>query len=138
MNLFSAFSAALTVALVYLILRKLGARRIPSIFGSLVLALTPLFWKQASIAEVYATSAVCLAFLLFTVLQWRETGDSRWLFLAGFLGGLSLGIHTAVALSAPAVLLYMIFRRPEANRLGPCCAGGIDRRSDVFYGFHLS
>ena len=107
-NLFSAFSAALTVALVYLILRKLGAWRIPAIFGSLVLALTPLFWKQASIAEVYATSAVCLAFLLFAVLQWRETGDSRWLFLAGVLGGLSLGIHTAVALSAPAVLLYMI------------------------------
>jgi hypothetical protein len=107
-NLFSAFCAALTVALVYLIIRKLGARMIPAIYGSLALALVPLFWKHASIAEIYTASAACLAFILFAVLHWKETNNPRWLFIAGLFGGLSLGIHTTVALAAPAILIYLL------------------------------
>ena len=107
-NLFSAFCAALTVALAYLIIRKLGGKTIPAIYGSLVLMLVPLFWKHASIAEIYAPSAACLAFILFAVLHWKETNNPRWLFTAGFMGGLSLGIHTTVALAAPAVMVYLI------------------------------
>ena len=107
-NLFSAFSAALTVTLVYLITRKLGAIYSAAIYGSLVLALMPLFWKHASIAEIYAPSAACLALVLFFVLQWKETNNPRWLFLAGLFGGLSLGIHTTVALSGIAILLFLL------------------------------
>jgi hypothetical protein len=107
-NLFSAFSAVLTVMLVYLITRKLGAIYAAAIYGSLVLALMPLFWKHASIAEIYAPSAACLALILFFVLQWKETSDPRWLFLAGLFGGLSLGIHTTVALSGLVILLYLL------------------------------
>ena len=107
-NLFSAFCAALTIAFVYLNTRRLGGMVLPAIYGSLALALTPLFWKHASIAEIYAPSAACLAFILFAVLHWKETNNSRWLFVAGLLGGLSLGIHTTVALAAPVVLIYLI------------------------------
>lgn len=107
-NLFSAFSAALTVALVYLITRKLDAIYAAAIYGSMVLALMPLFWKHASIAEIYAPSAACLVLVLFFVLQWKETNNPPWLFLAGFFGGLSLGIHTSVALSGIAILLYLL------------------------------
>jgi Protein O-mannosyl-transferase TMEM260-like len=106
-NLFSAFCAALSVALVYLIIRKLGGMFMSAIFGALTLALTPLFWKHASIAEIYAPSAACLAFILFGVLQWKETNNPRWLFITGLFGGLSLGIHTTVALSGIALLLYL-------------------------------
>lgn len=107
-NLFSAFSAALTVTLVYLITRKLGAIYAAAIYGSLALALMPLFWKHASIAEIYAPSAACLALVLFFVLQWKETNNPRWLFLAGLFGGLSLGIHTSVALSGIVILLFLL------------------------------
>jgi len=61
-NLFSAFCAALTIALVYLSIRKLDAGIVPAIFGAVSLGLTPLFWKHASIAEIYAPSVACLAF----------------------------------------------------------------------------
>ena len=107
-NLFSALSAALTVPLVYLITGKLGAMHISAVYGSLALMLTPLFWKHASIAEIYAPSAACLALVLFFVLQWKETNNSGWLFLAGLFGGLSLGIHTTVALSGIAILLFLL------------------------------
>lgn len=107
-NLFSAFCAALTVALVYLIIRKLDTGIVPAVFGSVTLALAPLFWKHASIAEIYAPSAACLASIFVAVLNWKETNKPRWLFIAGLFGGLSLGIHTTIALSGLAILFYLI------------------------------
>jgi hypothetical protein len=112
-NLFSAFCAALTVGLMYLTLRTLGALVIPSICGGLALALTSLFWKQASIAEIYAPSVTCLAFVLLTLFRWRDTNHPRWVFMAGLVGGLSLGIHTTVALSGIPVLLYLVLLHPD-------------------------
>ncbi|HEU0293691.1 MAG TPA: DUF2723 domain-containing protein [Anaerolineales bacterium] len=106
-NLFSAFCAALTIAFVYLSTRKLGAMAPTAIYGSLALALTPIFWKHASIAEIYTPSAACLAFILFAVLHWKETNNPRWVFVAGLLGGLSLGIHTTVALGGISILVYL-------------------------------
>ena len=107
-NLLSAFCAALTVAFVYLIIRKLVGMYVSAIFGALTLALTPLFWKHATIAEIYSLSAACLAFILFAMLQWKEINNPRWLFVAGLFGGLSLGIHTTIALSGIAILLYLV------------------------------
>jgi hypothetical protein len=107
-NLFSAFCAALTVGLVYLILRRIGAMSVAALYGSLALAFTSLFWKYASIAEVYAPSAACLALILLFVLQWKQTNDLHWLFLAGLLGGLSPGMHTTVALSGISILTYLL------------------------------
>ena len=106
-NLFSAVCAALTVGMVYLMIRRLGATYAAAAYGALTLAVIPLFWKYASIAEVYAPAASCLAVTLLFVLQWKETGNPRWLFFSGLFGGLSLGIHTTVALSGMAILLYL-------------------------------
>ncbi len=106
-NLLSAVAAALTIALVYLILRKLGTSQIPATLSVFFLAFAELFWKHASIAEIYTVSSACLAFILYSLLTWKETGNSRWLFVAGLVGGLSLGIHTTVALSTIAILIYL-------------------------------
>ena len=107
-NLFSAFCAALTVSLVYLSLRKLGAATVPALCGALIPALHPLFWKQASMAEVYTPAVAFLAFLLFSMFKWKETRQPRWLFAAGMCGGLSLGMHTMVALAGIPMLLYLL------------------------------
>jgi hypothetical protein len=107
-NLLSAVFAALTVSLVYLILRKLGALQIPAALSGFMLAFTDLFWKHASIAEVYAISAACLAFICYSIFTWKESNNPRWLFVAGFFGGLSFGIHTTIALSGIAILLYLL------------------------------
>lgn len=120
-NVFSAFCAALTVALLYLIGRSLGARILSAAFGSLTLALIPLFWKHASIAEIYTLSAACLAFILLAVFQWRQTENPRWLFAAGLAGGLSLGIHTTVALGAIPIIVFLALttrRRTDWQQAG--------------------
>jgi hypothetical protein len=106
-NLLSVFFGALTVTFVHLIARTLGAGSVSSVFASLLLALTPLFWKHATIAEIYALSSTCLAIILFALLTWDRSKKGYWLFIAGLFGGISLGIHFTVTLAALPVLLYL-------------------------------
>lgn len=107
-NLFSAIMGALTVAMVYLAGRLLVNYRILAFVGVAIFTLSPTFWSQAVIAEIYTAGAAFLAIILF-LLFWWDREDSAWmLFVAGLLGGLSLGVHMSVALLAPAVLIFLL------------------------------
>lgn len=112
-NLFSAFSASLTVALVYGVSVVLTGSRWAASSGALALAVSHTFWSQALIAEVYAPAAACLALVLLLVLTWHRCRDPRPLFLAGAVGGLGLGVHASVGLLglAVAALLAIDARR---------------------------
>jgi 4-amino-4-deoxy-L-arabinose transferase-like glycosyltransferase len=99
---------ALAVAAVYLSGRLLVEYRVLSVVGSAVLAISPTFWSQAVIAEIYTAGAAFLALILLALLWWDQEDNPRALFIAGLLGGLSLGVHMSVALLAPAVLLYLL------------------------------
>ena len=107
-NLLSAWAAALTLALLYLLGRSLGCRHIAALVGPLALGLCTLFWWHAVIAETYTMSALFITAVLLLVVRWRHTANWRYLFAAGVVGGLSLGVHTTVALTAPTVLLYLL------------------------------
>jgi hypothetical protein len=71
-NLFSAVAAAVAVALVYLVARRLVRRRLAALLGAAVLALSPIFWSQAVVAEVYALHAAFVGGLLWLALRWAE------------------------------------------------------------------
>lgn len=71
-NLLSAVAGALTVALVYLITRQLTRRRLPALLGALALAVSPVFWSQSVIAEVYTLNSTFVAALLWLVLRWAR------------------------------------------------------------------
>jgi hypothetical protein len=71
-NLMSAVAGALTVTLVYLVARELTRRQLPALLGALALAVSPVFWSQAIIAEVYTLSSVFVAALLWLVLRWAR------------------------------------------------------------------
>jgi len=107
-NLLSACAAALALALLYLLGRRLGCRRSAALVGPLALGVCHLFWWHAVMAEVYTLGAMFLAGVLLLLFTWRHTGNWRWLLAAGLLGGLSLGVHTTVMLAAPAVLIYLL------------------------------
>jgi 4-amino-4-deoxy-L-arabinose transferase-like glycosyltransferase len=106
-NLFSALMAALTVAGVYVAGRLLTGRRAMAAAGALALAVSPTFWSQAIIAEVYAPGAAFLIWILVALLWWDATNRPYALFAAGLLGGLSLGVHMSVALLVPAALVFV-------------------------------
>ena len=106
-NLASAIFAALTLALLYLLGRLLGGRRLAALLGVAALGLYHLFWWHAVIAESYTAATALLALVLLLLVTWRKTWNAWLLFWAGLAGGLALGIHTFVLLSAPAVLVYL-------------------------------
>jgi hypothetical protein len=112
-NLFSAFCAAGTVGMVYLSGRVLSRSRLGGAVAALALAVSSTFWSQAIIAEVYSAGSLFTSAILFFVLVWYETGKGRFLFIAGLLGGLSIGVHDTNLLFAPAILLLVLLGRSE-------------------------
>ncbi|MGD2205299.1 MAG: DUF2723 domain-containing protein [Anaerolineae bacterium] len=71
-NFLSAVAGALAVALVYLVARRLTRRRWPALVGALALAVSPVFWSQSIIAEVYTLNAAFVAGLLWLALRWAR------------------------------------------------------------------
>jgi hypothetical protein len=110
-NLMSAFSGALTVALLYPAIKALTpttmpqeARRLGAFVGPLIgLAVSPVFWSQATVAEVYTLNSAFVALLLALLLSASQLTD---LYLVAAVYGLSLTHHRTMALLAPAMLAY--------------------------------
>ncbi len=117
MNLFSAFWAALAVALVYPTVRVLLRQLFPSlgllfqrlvgILAAFTFAVTPTLWSQAVMAEVYGLHIFFTVLIFYLLLNWGEHGRARSLYLAALTFGLSLAHHSTTLLLAPAILVYV-------------------------------
>ena len=116
-NLFSALMGGLTVAGVYLSGRMLVKYRSLALIGAVALAVSPTYWSQAVIAEVYTTGSAFSIGIVLALLCWARNENSWTLFLAGLLGGLSLGVHMSVALLAPAVLLFILWHWRRGRKM---------------------
>lgn len=111
MNLFSAFWAAMTIALLYWLLVAVGRRVFPSesriapvaVLMALTFAVTPTFWSQATQAEVYTLNAafVVLLLLLCSGHVVRDEFVPAWCVL---IFGISLTHHRTTLLLLPALL----------------------------------
>ena len=124
-NLLSALAGAVTLAEVYLLGKVLTGKRLLSLAGPIILGINAIFWWQAVIAEVYTPGAAFTGGVLLLVVLWGKTSRPAYLFTAGLVGGLSLGIHTLVALAAPAVLLYLVLRKANRKAWLFALAGGL-------------
>lgn len=103
-NLFSAVCGAAAVAVLYLLLRRLGVRGAVAAATALTFAFTTAFWTQAVIAEVYTLHILFLASILTCLAQWRLGGSDRWLLGALALVALSFGNHLTTVLVLPGLL----------------------------------
>ncbi|CAM1361913.1 conserved membrane hypothetical protein [Tenacibaculum litopenaei] len=129
-NLISAFFGAITVAVVYLISRKIAYRQLTKkisnppqwlpeacgIVASLTLAFIHSFWVAATEAEVYTLSFLFMVVLWYTAIIWTETENplkaQRLLVLMSFLIGLSSCVHLInISISIPLSVLFITKRR---------------------------
>jgi hypothetical protein len=106
-NLVSAFFGALAVAQLYLLVRLLNSPRLAALSASIMLALAPMFWWRALVAESYTPAAAMIAAIWLCILLWRRTEKWIYLFFAGLAGGLSVGLHSTVVMTAASVLVTM-------------------------------
>ncbi len=133
-NLMSAFFGALAVTNTFIIVRLLTKSHVAAISASLVLALTEGFWWRALIAESYAPAAGMLATVWLFFFLWRNTDKPFYLFLAGLAGGLSLGIHSTVVMTAASVLAMMAFTARKRAEWFSAAAGAL-LGAALFLGF---
>jgi hypothetical protein len=129
MNLFSAFWAALAVALLYpttCSLLRQGFpsltslnRRLLAVLAAVTFAVTPTLWSQAIIAEVYGLHIFFVVLIFYLLLSWGEHRQPRSILLAALSYGFSLTHHSTTLLLAPAILAYVwltdrrVFRTPR-------------------------
>ena len=124
-NLMSAFFGSLAVAQVYLIIRLLGGIPAAGISAALMLGLIPLFWRNTLVAESYAPAAGMITTVWLLLLGWRKTQHWAYLFLAGLAGGLSLGIHSTVVMTAISVLVIMLVTSRKRAEWAGAAAGAL-------------
>jgi tetratricopeptide (TPR) repeat protein len=117
-HLASALFGALTGAAAWLCARSLAPGRAPAYLAALALGVSPVFWSQSVIAEVYTLNT--LFFLALVYLGLRAEHDRRMLPWMAFVFGLSLSNHyPLMLLAAPAfaVLLWPL-RQEILRRIG--------------------
>ncbi len=120
LNLFTALTASLTVAVLYLAVKELTGHRAAAFVAALTFALTRTFWHDAGAAEVYDLNAFFLAVLLLLALRWRAAPSVPRFSGFCFAYGLALTHHRTIILWAPAFALFFIilsFQRHESQDL---------------------
>jgi hypothetical protein len=116
-HLLSALLGALSCALAWLCARVLAPGRLSAYLAAFALGVSPVFWSQAIIAEVYTLNT--LFFLLLTLLALRS-GSLPWM---AFIFGSSLANHwPLMLLAAPAFAVLLWPRRSEMLRRLPLLA----------------
>lgn len=118
-NALSALAAAGAVGWAFLAARALGQPRPAALGAALLLAISPTFWGQATIAEVYSLHLLLLAALVWAVVRWAAAPGTRAPLLSFFLLGLGLAHHRMMALWAPPLLALALWRAPWLRRPGP-------------------
>jgi hypothetical protein len=110
-NLLSALSAAVTLSVVFLLIRHLTRSRIGALLGSVALGLSYTFWSQAIIAEVYTPALAFLGVIVLLLWRWHRLfpKHNRLLLFAALLTALGLGVHAFVVLIAPVATVLVIW-----------------------------
>jgi hypothetical protein len=120
-NLFSAAAAAVAIGLLYLVACRFSGNRLAAALATAVFAISPAWWSQSTIAEVYAPHGLLMILFLYLLLQWErgKRGSSRtdrWLAAAALVAGLGLAHHRMIALLFPAALAFVLWTDPALLR----------------------
>jgi hypothetical protein len=100
-QLFVNLCAALAVAMAFLFFWRVAGSRVGAAAGAALLGLSPIWWAQATIIEVYPLHLAFMATLFFLALA--PGGWPRRLLLLAWVGGLALAHHRMAALAGPSL-----------------------------------
>ncbi len=135
-NLFSAATSALTVAVVYLAGAALTRRRLPGLIAALLLGTATTFWSQATTANVRSLTGLFAALILYALILFRDAkmrGDEgaadRRLVWAALAMGFGLTHHVSLLFLVGVGLLFVVIVdpsfAPRPRRWGRPLAAGL-------------
>jgi len=127
-NLFSALCGAATVALLFALTRRLvgddaGPRaNWGGLAAAIIFGLGPVWWMQATVAEVYALHNLLVVAILLTAVSLAAQQDrvvDRRMALLWLLVGLGLAHHRTTVLLLPGLAVYLLWSVPGVWRPRP-------------------
>ncbi len=131
LNLISALASALTIMFLYLISVKVISRwkGFPTdsnsamvvfgcaIIGALTFSVSDTFWFNAAESGLFASSMFFVSCVIWLGMVWYEKADEpgsqRYLLLAAYVMGLSIGIHQLSILGFFTIALLIYFKYHE-------------------------
>ncbi|MBI3341706.1 DUF2723 domain-containing protein [Candidatus Curtissbacteria bacterium] len=122
-NFVSAVYQAVTLGLLYLLVKRLTGSVAAALIASLTLGFTALFWIYAHNAEVFQLTGILIVLSLIYLFKWWPTGGKKKgnlkdLALSLFFLGTAVFHHQTVLLLLPAYLLVLWVNRKEIYKLG--------------------
>jgi hypothetical protein len=117
-NFMSAFFAALTAALLSLIIQKLTHNRVIALSAGLLLVFSKTFWSLATVAEVYSLHTFLFLLLFLLWLMIRQTLAEKNIFWLAWLAGLALTNHLLTLLYLPVYFIYLLIKRKKFRNFG--------------------
>jgi hypothetical protein len=120
-NCLSALAAAAAVGLLYLVARRFASSRVAAALATAAFAISPAWWSQSTIVEVYSLHGLLMILFLYMLLRWDEARSTsprpdRWLAAAALIAGLGLAHHRMIALLLPAALVFVFWSDPSLLR----------------------
>jgi hypothetical protein len=110
LGLLSAVLAAGAVGVVCLGLLRLTGRASAAWLGALVLGLSPVFWGESTVVEVYPLHMLLQALILLAWIRWEDDGAAAAPVALAFVVGLSFTHHLMTLLMLPCVGLAVLTR----------------------------
>jgi hypothetical protein len=107
-NLISAVAGAFAVANLFLVVYLWLGRFLPAVISAISLAVSWTFWQHAAIAEVYTLCAAQMFAELIMLLLYIRTKRIRYLYLLGFLNGLTIANHLWGIFGFLCYLIYSV------------------------------
>ena len=71
-NLLSALAAAVAIAILYLVAKRFAGSRPAAAVATAAFAISPAWWSQATLAEVYALHGLLMILFIYLLLRWEE------------------------------------------------------------------
>jgi hypothetical protein len=124
-SLLSAVIGAVAIGVLFRLLRVLNVRRTVAAATALTFAVTPTFWSQASIAEVYTLHTLFLGSLTLCLARWRLGGSNRWLLAGVAIFSMALGHHMMTVLVLPGMAWLVWSDRKRAITLANAAWAGL-------------
>lgn len=110
MRLMSVVPAALSITLLYILIKEFISENWIAISCSIVFGLSFTFWRSASTIEVYTFNAIWIFFFLIYSVRSLKKPSLKNILLSGIFLGISMWVHIQNIMLIPAylILLYQL------------------------------